>query len=579
MASEPGIGVIPVQSCPERCNSPTRAELRTKFKLQLGRTTLVFLSLLLVSWLFQYWGHSWSGENNLESDAPAHYVSGLMVHDYVRRGFPLGPVEFAEVFYAHYPKVAIGHWPPMFYVLQAGWMLVFGDSMHSDLVFMAFLSALFAATVYAVAWREFRSERAAIVSALFLLCIPLVQWCGDNILADIPVALFSLWAVLCWANYLDSGRIRSAVAFSSFATLAILTKGNGYAVLFVPPLTILLARRFELLKNVRLWLAAAPIALSIPWMFLTWKLVGPAMQYELSVAFFVKAFLSYTTYFATAAGVLVFVLALVGAATLLPEWRTRSIGGVWLSLLAFSAAEILFHCIVPAAIEPRYLIGLIPCMVLFMLRGFVEIISRSSFIPLSFTRRVEVLGALIAVVFALNVFALPPKRPTGFAEAAAFVTSHREFAGEVILISSEGDGEGPFIARMAELDHARLNHIVLRASHALADSDWNGQSYRLLFRSPAEVSDYLRRLPVGVVVIDRTNFNLPNPHQPLLEQAIAAHPEQWKLAGVFPANASERHGIAVYGATGDATPHHPIVLSPTGTLQRPITIDPSRLPW
>ena len=579
MASEPAIGVIPVQSSPEESNSRTRAELRTEFRLQLGRTTLVFLSLLLVGWAFQYWGHSWNGENNLESDAPAHYVSGLMVHDYVRLGFPVAPVEFAEVFYAHYPKVAIGHWPPLFYVLQAGWMLLFGDSLHSDLVFMAFLSALFAATVYAVARREFRSERVAIVSALLLLCIPLVQWCTDSILADIPVALFSFWAVLCWANYLDNGRIRSAVAFSGFATLAILTKGNGYVVLLVPPLTILLARRFELLKNVRLWLAAAPIALSIPWIFFTWKLVGPAMQYELSAAFFVKAFLSYTSYFATAAGVLIFVLALLGAATLLPELRTRTIGGVWLSLLAFSAAEVLFHCIVPAAIEPRYLIGLIPCIVLFMLRGFVEVISRSSFIPFSFTRRAEALGVVIAVVFALNVFALPPKRPTGFAEAAAFVTSHREFAGNVILISSEGDGEGPFIARMAELDHARLNHIVLRASHALADSDWNGQSYRLLLHSPAEISDYLRRLPVGVIVIDRTNFNLPNPHQPLLEQAIAAHPEQWRLAGVFPANASEHHGIAVYGATGDAVPHHPIVLSPTGTLQRPITIDPSRLPW
>jgi hypothetical protein len=532
-----------------------------------------------VSWLFQYWGHSWNGENNLESDAPAHYVSGLMVHDYVRLGFPVGPVKFAEVFYAHYPKVAIGHWPPLFYVLQAGWMLIFGDSLHSDLVFMAFLSALFAATVYVVARREFRSEKAAIVSALLLLCIPLVQWCGNNILADIPVALLSLWAVLCWANYLDSGRIRSAVAFSSFTTLAILTKGNGYAVLLVPPLTILLARRFELLKNVRLWLAAAPIALSIPWMFLTWSLVGPAMQYKFSTAFFLKAFFSYAAYFATAAGVLIFVLALVGAATLIPELRARSIGGVWLSLFAFSAAEILFHCIVPAGIEPRYLIALIPCMVLFMLRGSVEVISRSSFIPLSFTRRAEVLGALIAVVFALNVFALPPKRPVGFAEAAAFVTSHREFAGNVILVSSEGDGEGPFIARMAELDHVRLNHIVLRASHALADSDWNGQSYRLLLHTPAEVSDYLRRLPVGVVVIDRTNFNIPNPHQPLLEQAIAAHPEEWKLAGVFPANASASHGIAVYGATGDATPHHPILLSPTGTLQRPITIDPSRVPW
>lgn len=563
--SELGFALIPVRISPANRNR--------------RRTIIVFLLLFLASWLLQYWGHSWNGDNNFESDAPAHYVSGLMVHDYVRLGFPVAPVKFAEVFYAHYPKVAIGHWPPMFYTLQAGWMLIFGDSLHSDLVFMAFLSALFATTLYVVARREFKSERAAISSALLLLCIPLVQWYGGNILADLPVALFSFWAVLCWANYLDSGRIRFAVAFSSFTTVAILTKGNGYAVLLVPPLTILLARRFELLKNVRLWWAGAPIALSIPWMFFTWTLVGPTMQYELSAAFFMKAFLSYAAYLATAAGVPIFLLALVGAATLIPELRTRSIGGVWLSLLALLAAEILFHSAVPAGIEPRFLIATIPCIVLFMLRGGMKVISWSSFVPLSFTRRAEVLGALIAAIFALNVFEFLPQRPTGFAQAAAFVTSHQEFAGYVILVCSEGDGEGPFIARMAELDHTRLDHVVLRASHALADSDWNGQSYRLLLHSPAEVSDYLARLPVGVIVIDRTNFRLPNLHQPLLEQTIAAHPEQWKLRGVFPRNASEDRGIAVYSTTGDATPHHPIVLKSTGTLQRPIIIDPSHPPW
>jgi hypothetical protein len=277
----------------------------------------------------------------------------------------------------------------------------------------------------------------------------------------------------------------------------------------------------------------------------------------------------------------IFLLALIGAATLLPELRTRSrsIGGVWLSLLALSAAEILFHSAVPAGIESRFLIAVLPCIVLLMLRGAVKVISWSSFVRLPFTRRAELLGALIAAIFALNVFAFLPQRPTGFAQAAAFLTSHPEFAGSVILVCSEGDGEGPFIARMAELDHARLNHVVLRASHALDDSDWNGQSYRLLLHSPAEISDYLAHLPVGVIVIDRTNFRLPNLHQPLLEQTIAAHPEQWKLRGVFPANTSEDRGIAVYSTNGDATPHHPIMLNAAGTLQRPIIIDLSRRPW
>ena len=579
ITSEPGLGPIPVRISPTNSNWRALAELRSEFRLQHGRTILLFLLLFLVSWLIQYWGHSWNGENNLESDAPAHYVSGLMVHDYVRLGFPVSPVKFAEVFYAHYPKVAIGHWPPMFYVLQAGWMSIFGDSMHSDLVFMAFLTALFAATLYVVARREVRSERAAVFSALLMLCIPVVQWCGANILADIPVALFSFWAVLYWARYLDSGRIRSAVAFSSFALLAILTKGNGYAVILVPPITILLTRRFELLKNVRLWLAMAPIALSLPWVFFTWKLVGPAMQYKLGMPFFTKALFCYVAYLTTAAGVHISLFALIGAVTLIPELRARRIGGVWLSMLALPVATILFHSITPAAIEPRYLVVAIPCIVLFMLRGAMEVASQLSFVPLSFTRRAEVLGALIAVVFALNVFALPPQRPAGFAQAAAFLTSHREFARPVILVSSEGDGEGPFIARMAELDHMRLDHIVLRASHVLADSDWNGRGYKLLVQSPAEMSDYLLRVPVGTVVIDRTNFTIPNLHQPLLEQVIASHPEQWKLAGVFPANAAERHGIAVYCRNGEAIPHRPILLDAAGTLQRAITIDPSRPLW
>jgi hypothetical protein len=132
---------------------------------------------------------------------------------------------------------------------------------------------------------------------------------------------------------------------------------------------------------------------------------------------------------------------------------------------------------------------------------------------------------------------------------------------------------------MAELDQPRPGHIVLRASHALADSDWNGGSYKLLFHSAAEVSDYLSYLPIGVVVIDRTNYPRPHLHQPLLEEAIASHPEIWQLAGVFPAKAAEQQGIAVYCRNGDLSPHRPIVLRATGTMQRIVTIDPSRPPW
>jgi len=56
-------------------------------------------------------------------DEPAHYVTGLMVRDYVAQLLPGSPIAFAQNYYLHYPAVAFGHWPPMFYVLQALWTL------------------------------------------------------------------------------------------------------------------------------------------------------------------------------------------------------------------------------------------------------------------------------------------------------------------------------------------------------------------------------------------------------------------------------------------------------------------------
>jgi hypothetical protein len=66
-----------------------------------------------------------------------------------------------------------------------------------------------------------------------------------------------------------------ACFFDIFAALAILTKGNGYALVVLRPLTILFARRFDMLANVRLWLAGLPIAVSAVWSVFTKALVAP----------------------------------------------------------------------------------------------------------------------------------------------------------------------------------------------------------------------------------------------------------------------------------------------------------------
>jgi hypothetical protein len=48
-------------------------------------------------------------------DEPAHLVTSLMVRDFTAGLDFRHAWQFAQQYYLHYPKVAIGVWPPVFY--------------------------------------------------------------------------------------------------------------------------------------------------------------------------------------------------------------------------------------------------------------------------------------------------------------------------------------------------------------------------------------------------------------------------------------------------------------------------------
>ncbi|MBA2305850.1 MAG: hypothetical protein H0W08_24900 [Acidobacteria bacterium] len=97
---------------------------------------------------FQITGGAYDAEFGSHPDEAAHYVTGLMVRDYVASGLPGNPMAFAETYYEHYPKVALGNWPPGFYAIQAAWTLAFSDGRASLLVLMAILTCATALVVF-----------------------------------------------------------------------------------------------------------------------------------------------------------------------------------------------------------------------------------------------------------------------------------------------------------------------------------------------------------------------------------------------------------------------------------------------
>ena len=77
---------------------------------------LVYLPLVLV---LQYATGIYRSELSHDPDESAHVITSLMIHDYAQSGLGSSPLRFAENYYVHYPKVAIGIWPPVFHATAA----------------------------------------------------------------------------------------------------------------------------------------------------------------------------------------------------------------------------------------------------------------------------------------------------------------------------------------------------------------------------------------------------------------------------------------------------------------------------
>src|SRR6185436_2606957 len=173
---------------------------------------------------------------------------GVMVREYAAELAPGPPLGFAQRYYDHYPKVAIGHWPPGFYLLQAAWTLPFSPSRTSVLLLMAALGAALATLLFRAVRDEVGGVPAA-TAAVLLPALPLVQRSSGMVMAEIPLALLCFVAMMALGRFLDHGRARDVVLCGVATAVAVLTKGNAFALGLAAPLALLLTRRWERLKS------------------------------------------------------------------------------------------------------------------------------------------------------------------------------------------------------------------------------------------------------------------------------------------------------------------------------------------
>ena len=499
-------------------------------------------------------------------DEAAHFVTALMIGDYLARDIPADPVEYAEQYYLHYPKVAFGIWPPLFHVLGGIWFMLVGANAPSAMTFVSLIAAFCAGALYLVGRRVLGRE-LALVAAVWFVLLPSFQALSSMFMMDLLGTALMLLATGAFGMYLRTGRATYANAFGFLAAGAIMTKYNGLALALLPPAAVLYSRQYHLLRRRAFWLPAVIVlAICGPWYALQAPLVWYASEPRAGWAEIPRWTLHNVTLLCGAVSWSLMPVVTLGGFVKSVRRDNARIDELWASLLALTTSVLVFHSVFYPSGEARYLLPAFAAIVLFLCAGIQKV---CSVVLLHGATKPALRIAIIAVTAILvTSFERPAKPDRGFVQVAGSLLDAVP-TDSTILISSDASGEGAFVAAIALADR-RPNAVVLRASKLFASSTWMVQDYRLLYSTSSELEAVLDRARVSRIVIDEPRDGV-FPHHRQLE-SVLAESTRWRLTSNS-AHGSTR-GFRIYARALPLPPGRPeFAIDMQHTLRKPLVFD------
>lgn len=530
---------------------------------RVGVTLTLAAVLAMITWVLVWASGAPAQELSATPDEAAHYVTSLMIRGYLTDAAGQPPIEYAQWYYLHYPKVAFGIWPPLFHVALGVWLFVVDPSHVSALAFVALTTTALSLVIFIAARRSLGTPLAVIAAVWFTL-LPSVQETTSAILLDMLCGFLAAAAAVTFGRYLDTERARDAVLFALFTAAALMTKNNALALAFLAPVALALSGRWSLLKHGALWAALAIVCLlSLPWYLFTWRqfsYVATMAPTEPPLAMAIRN----AGRLVEEPGLAFVPVALIGAWSRL---RAPTPGnGLWYSLLALVASFWFFHSFVYPISAARYLLPATAGVILFCVAGLgrvAEAVARWKWSrPM---RQLTVVAAAMAV-FAATTFHVPIKADRGLDTAADVVLEHQAEPDSTVLVSSDTIGEGAFVSRVASREPSP-RRIVLRASKLLATGTWMGFDYAEKYADDTALGAALDRARVIYIAIDDSS---QEPHH-LRLQSFLARSRHWMPLTTI--TAVDGPTVRLYGRRHHLPPGRPVfeldVTHALGTTIRP----------
>ncbi len=297
---------------------------------------------------------------------------------------------------------------------------------------------------------------------------------------------------------------------------------------------ILLTGRIRLVARASFWLPAIMVAaICGPWYWLA----PEAMQQRSGAYGAPSAEVSYLVeaarFWTAGLGIVLPALAVIGIFSRRRAFRVESREDArWIAGIALFCSAATLLLFVRSAREMRNTAMLIGPLVLFATAGIVRLAEWLSFRKMGPRWSVALTAAVLVVWSGVNAPGLPLKTPAGYIEAADYLAHAPQYRESVFLISGDPADEGMFISEVALAEH-RPSHVVLRASKVLGSSTWEGKFYSSKFQQVEPLEQYLRSIPAGILVLQKSAAR-PRLHHDLLGQMVAAQPTAWRLIGDYP---------------------------------------------
>lgn len=490
---------------------------------------LVAYSALSAAALFMISRFSGVSEADLSSngDQAAHYVNGLLIHDYLLQALGQNPMRFALDYYEHFPRVSIGHWPPVFHIIEALWMLLAGRSEPAALLLQLLIAAALcgaAATVVAARHGLIAGTAAAFI---VLACPDLLRLVG-TVMLDNVLALMVLAASLAWARYARTQDWRWSAGFGLVATAAILTKANALGLGLLPPFYCLLSARWRLLLSWKTWLAALIVLPpTVLWYALTYRITADGFNYQPGLAYTSMAIPAFAGLLAGLVGPVVLVGFVIGVTVLVRQARRNSIDEQGLALAAVVMALFCFSVIAPADVQSRYLLPVVAPALIVAWLGLEHVLRRWISEPPGIV--LASIPPALLLLGAASIFHMPHVATLRMNLAAANVLSAAS-NGPLVMVAASPNGEGAAIAAFAATGDP--DYYVIRGTKALASGNFMGTDYSLRFETEQDVARWVTDNHIGWIILEDSTASLAFQHNGQVQHMLDQPGSLWQRVGL-----------------------------------------------